>query len=369
MKSNLLFFCSPTFIKSFFLCIGILWSWQTYSQCTHPDVLLSETFEDVVVTGANSAVIYGNGSSNHNGAYIMSGTRFGWFNVRNGIGNVDVYDRAVSGLCVDSMVQVTFWSRQSFGTTNVSFNMVDDLGNILATSTVNLTNAYQQYTFNFTATTPGMRFVIHCNSTGGNGVDIVVEDLLITHCCTTLLPLKLKHFEAECLKNQVALAWKMEVDASNEQNEFVIQRSKDGFSFEDVGTAKALTSNGQTLSYHWVDGNPLPAMTYYRLAYQQSDGSWVYSNIIAIYCELTQDIRVSPNPFQDVFTVYLPFEMTFPCKIEVWDYTGRKIHQTEVQQESQYVEIFLGSMFPNGTYFVKVANASTYSIHKVMKVE
>lgn len=175
---------------------------SSWSQCANPTVMLSESFDSAPVTGAITANIYGSGSWN-NATYIISGIGHGWFNVVNGIGNVDVYDRQINGFCVDSAVTVSFWTRQSFGSTNVTYSAIDDLGAVLQTTTLNLTNAYQQITFNFNATTAGLRFVIHCNSTGGNGVDICVEDLLITHCssppaenhvygvCTQIVPIDL----------------------------------------------------------------------------------------------------------------------------------------------------------------------------------
>ncbi|NVK63222.1 MAG: gliding motility-associated C-terminal domain-containing protein [Flavobacteriales bacterium] len=151
------------------------------AQCANPTVMLDEPFNSDPITGAVTANIYGSGFWN-NASYTLSGQGHGWFNVVNGVSNVDVYDRQVNGFCIDSAVTVTFWTRHSFGNTNVTYSVIDDANSVLATTTLNLTTVYQQVTFNFTATTPGLRFVIHCNSTGGNGVDICVEDLLITHC-------------------------------------------------------------------------------------------------------------------------------------------------------------------------------------------
>ena len=154
---------------------------NAWSQCANPTVMLDEPFNSAPITGAVTANIYGTGFHN-NAGYTLSGAGHGWFNVINGLGNVDVYDRQLNGFCVDSAVTITFWTRHSFGSTNVTFSAIDDLGTVLQSTTMNLTNVYQQITFNFNATTPGLRFVIHCNSTGGNGVDICVEDLLVTHC-------------------------------------------------------------------------------------------------------------------------------------------------------------------------------------------
>jgi len=168
------------FSLSFFLTFTL----GAWSQCANPTIMLDEPFNSGSITGAITSNIYGSGFWN-NASYTLSGAGHGWFNVVDGMGDVDVYDRQVNGFCVDSAVTVTFWTRHSFGTTNVTYSVIDDANVVLQSTTLNLTNTYQQVTFNFNATTPGLRFVIHCNSVGGNGVDICIEDLLITHCATS----------------------------------------------------------------------------------------------------------------------------------------------------------------------------------------
>ncbi len=156
----------------------------SYSQvpCPNSNTVFFEDFEGGnPVQGAVTSNIYGGGT--YNGAnYILSGTLHGWFNVINGLGNVDVYNNLIPGFCQGQATEVSFWTRQSFGVTNVTFSVEDNTGTVLATQTLNLTNTYQQIFFNFVATTPDLRFIIHCNSTGGNGVDICVEDILMTQC-------------------------------------------------------------------------------------------------------------------------------------------------------------------------------------------
>lgn len=166
------------------LIFSFLFGFHQYgsAQCPNPVTMLSETFDGGnPITGAITANIYGGGSWT-NASYILSGSAHGWFNVVNGLGNVDVYDRQVNGFCPGQPVEVSFWTRESYGGTNVTFTVFDDNNAVLATSTHNLNGVYQQITYNFNATTAGLRFVVHCNSTGGNGIDIVMEDLLITEC-------------------------------------------------------------------------------------------------------------------------------------------------------------------------------------------
>lgn len=163
----------------FLTCVG-----SAYAQvaCSNANTIFFEDFEGGnPVPGAVTANIYGGGT--YNGPnYILSGSLHGWFNVINGLGDVDVYNNLIPGFCPGLPTEVSFWTRQSFGVTNVTFSVEDNTGTVLATQTLNLTNSYQQIFFNFVATTADLRFIIHCNSTGGNGVDICVEDILMTQC-------------------------------------------------------------------------------------------------------------------------------------------------------------------------------------------
>jgi hypothetical protein len=155
---------------------------HVYGQCT--TTILDEPFNTAAIVGADPSVIYGNGGSNHNGSYVMSGSYFGWFNIVNGVGPVDVYDRQVTGLSVGCTVNASIWIRESYGGCNVDISLIDDNGTVIASNTnLTLNGVYQQITLSAPITTTGLRYLIHFNGVGGNGLDIVTEDLLITQTC------------------------------------------------------------------------------------------------------------------------------------------------------------------------------------------
>ena len=145
--------------------------------------LLDEPFNSPSIVGANGPVLYGNGGSNHNSSYLLSGAYFGWFNIVNGTSNVNVYDRTVTASNVICPIDASIWIRQSFGGTNATLSLIDDNNVVLADTTLNLTSSYQQITLTAIPSTLNFRYVIHFNGTGGNGLDIATEDLLITQTC------------------------------------------------------------------------------------------------------------------------------------------------------------------------------------------
>ena len=164
-----------------FCFISLLLNQQSYAQCPNPTILFTEDFETTPIIGAVTSVIYGQGNWT-NAAYTLSGSAHGWFNVVNNVGNVDFYDRQVSNLCVGTDIDATLWTRHSYGSTNVTYSLIDDFGVAIASTTLNLTTIYQQITLSATVTTSNIRLVMHINSTGGNGNDIIVEDIVMNQC-------------------------------------------------------------------------------------------------------------------------------------------------------------------------------------------
>ena len=145
--------------------------------------VLSETFDSATITGANGPVLYGNGGSDFNASYALSGTFFGWFNVQNGIGDVDIYDINVPGLNPGCTVTASIWMRMSYNAPNVSISLIDDNGIIMDSTNLTLTTSWQQITLTAPVSTNGINYIVHYNSTGGNGLDVIMEDLLITQSC------------------------------------------------------------------------------------------------------------------------------------------------------------------------------------------
>ena len=145
--------------------------------------VLSETFDSATITGANGPVLYGNGGSDFNASYALSGTFFGWFNVQNGIGDVDIYDINVPGLNPGCTVTASIWMRMSYNAPNVSISLIDDNGIIMDSTNLTLTTSWQQITLTAPVSTNGINYIVHYNSTGGNGLDVIMEDLLIAQSC------------------------------------------------------------------------------------------------------------------------------------------------------------------------------------------
>ena len=145
--------------------------------------IFTETFDSGTIAGANAPVLYGNGGSDFNPNYALSGTFFGWFNVQNGIGDVDIYEQNFTGLQIGCDVSVAVWMRSTIPVSDVTMTLSDDNGTILSVLDPILSGAWQLITISTTVTTSGLNFLVHFNSTGGNGLDVIMEDLTVTQSC------------------------------------------------------------------------------------------------------------------------------------------------------------------------------------------
>ena len=148
--------------------------------------IYSETFDSGTIAGANASVLYGNGGSDFNPAYAFSGTFFGWFNVQNGIGDVDIYEQNFNALTAGCTVSLSVWLRGTTPISDITITLTDDNGVVLSVLDPVLTTSWQLVTINVNTTTPGLNFLIHYNSTGsGAGADVIMEDLLVTQECAS----------------------------------------------------------------------------------------------------------------------------------------------------------------------------------------
>jgi hypothetical protein len=100
-----------------------------------------------------------------------------------------------------------------------------------------------------------------------------------------LLPIEIRYFKLQQLEKGVELEWETELEINNYG--FVIQRSLDAFSWEDIDLEKGNNSNHGT-RYNYIDANVPYGNTYYRLKQIDYDGSISYSETRAINIQNSQ---------------------------------------------------------------------------------
>ena len=100
-----------------------------------------------------------------------------------------------------------------------------------------------------------------------------------------------KHIKVENLKigNLVSWATSREINSAS----FVIERSTNGFDFEEIGKEKAAHFSNSIKEYSFIDFNTETERAFYRLKQIDEDGSFTYS-----------DVTIIKNKNKNNFTVY-----------------------------------------------------------------
>jgi len=115
------------------------------------------------------------------------------------------------------------------------------------------------------------------------------------------LPVTIKEFTATNEGNNIRVSWSTatELNASH----FILQHSKDGNSYTEIGTVNAIGTGAN--DYSFVDNNPDNGSNYYRLVSVDKDGATSYSKVVSASLTINHLslITVYPNPARDFVTI------------------------------------------------------------------
>ncbi|PCJ26801.1 MAG: hypothetical protein COA97_05255 [Flavobacteriales bacterium] len=141
------------------------------------------------------------------------------------------------------------------------------------------------------------------------------------------LPVKLISFDAEYNFDEkvVNLQWNTATEINNDY--FLVERSLDGVTFEQIGKVKGSGNSTQQQFYWFEDANPNPGeINYYRLKQVDFDGKYEYSYIVAVVIDdpLLQ-FSVYPNPATESTNVLFHTVIATEFHLAVYDYTGKLI--------------------------------------------
>lgn len=169
--------------------------------------------------------------------------------------------------------------------------------------------------------------------------------------CEFLLPLDLIAFDGAISENGNQLNWTTanEIDIK----EFIIERSANGESFIAVGAVDAIGDALSANSYEFIDDMPAGGEMYYRLKITNLDNTYTYSKIILIEDELTNTIKLFPNPVTDYATLIFSNNCN-NCNIQIYSANGKVIKNLAVSVNGQqHLEINTQNLQP-GFYVISI---------------
>lgn len=159
---------------------------------------------------------------------------------------------------------------------------------------------------------------------------------------------------------------------------FVVQRSQDGQTWEDVGQVPA---SGQARDYTFTDSSPLPRRSYYRLRVVYSNNSEAFSGrVLVLNPSDLRVFRVYPNPIGlttnangspgETLRIEYLVRNTSTLQLQLYDIQGRQVRDLEatVTDGTDIIEVNVSDL-ASGTYVLRWSEGNNSGVTKVVKVQ
>ena len=145
-----------------------------------------------------------------------------------------------------------------------------------------------------------------------------------------VLPVKLTAFTGNLVNEKVNLYW----TTANEFNlkEMIMERSSDGMLFTSLSKVIPLGNNSTGSAYQLTDAHPFSGNSFYRLRFNDLDGSFSYSNTIRLATP-ERSLLVTqyyPNPVHELLQVQLQSDKNQPVQISLYDLAGKQMQSSTI---------------------------------------
>ena len=177
------------------------------------------------------------------------------------------------------------------------------------------------------------------------------------------LPIELTDFFAEFVPNKgVDLFWETATETNNDY--FVVQRSLDGQNWEDVVEIQGGGTTSSASNYDYCDIDFATGLVYYRLMQVDFDGTFTYSEIIAVDVESAgNNMRVVKDETGQYLIISANSKMVNYCGI--YDLQGHNhIYSCPIIKETNSEITFNITNLPQGIYFVVILNEAAFKFIK-----
>ncbi|MEX0967485.1 MAG: glycosyl hydrolase family 28-related protein [Bacteroidia bacterium] len=168
-----------------------------------------------------------------------------------------------------------------------------------------------------------------------------------------VLPVELTTFRVIPGKTTVVIEWSTASENNNDY--FVVERSADLHSIDDVVKVDGAGDSWIPLSYKATDEQPLQGVSYYRLRQIDFNGEINFHKWVAVRIEMNQPVKAYPQPVAgQQLWLELPGEMRLPVSIYITDAAGRQVLR---EQQDEYKAAHLLPSGLKGIYTLTVIDA------------
>ncbi len=175
-----------------------------------------------------------------------------------------------------------------------------------------------------------------------------------------ILPLDLSSFTARARKTDVLIDWN--VMNNNDQEEYILERSKDGVNFKTLKVVPAKVILNQA-AYAEVDLNPYNGWNYYRLKAIDKLNRAKTSQVVKVWFGANEVVRISPNPASEKIVINLS-EPSSISQIELVNISGQVLKQVNAIQFTTEINI---SQLQAGMYFLRIMGKNGLTLKAFVK--
>lgn len=187
-----------------------------------------------------------------------------------------------------------------------------------------------------------------------------VDHMRVTVYYYSTLPVELLYFHAEADGPSVRLEWATATERENDH--FIVQRSSDGFVFEDVARIPGAGDSNVARFYSIHDPRPNMGISYYRLVQVDNDGTTDESAMVPVDM-MSAELFIYPNPAEEVLTIRDPEARA--VEVGVYDGSMRLVRSANIRSEEP---ILLLSGLPDGTYTLLLRAGDDTQVSRLVKV-
>lgn len=213
----------------------------------------------------------------------------------------------------------------------------------------------------FDAATGALQIVFNYSVIDNAGFESLNQWQVIVEFNNAPLSVGCADFAGEANNGMVELSWKTSSETNNLG--FRIERSNNGFNFQEVGFVDGMGNSSITTDYSFTDSNPMAGHNYYRLISvdQNQDESQACKVILVKVDEKSTSIQVFPNPSRGI--VYLSKGLEVVNQIELMDANGKiLINQVGDLKELNFQHL------AEGIYYLRIRTENGVSTHKLIVI-
>jgi hypothetical protein len=164
------------------------------------------------------------------------------------------------------------------------------------------------------------------------------------------LPVQFAVFSLERIGNTNRLTW--ETLSEIETSHFVIERSLDALSWENIGELKASGNSNERKFYQFDDNESLIGNIFYRIKQIDLDDRYAYSKVEKIYISSSFEINVYPNPCSMILSITLK-DMSKPYIAEIYSIAGNRLITQEINSLNSKINV---ESLTKGNYLIRLFN-------------